>query len=120
MPPDDHVRLRHMLDAAREASSFVLGKQRRALDDDRQLTLSLVKLIEIVGEAASRVTEEGRRARPEIPWRDIVAMRNRLIHGYFDIDLDRVRDTVADDLPPLIAALEVALGEAPGPQLGPA
>jgi uncharacterized protein with HEPN domain len=98
-----------MFDAAREAASFVQGKSRHDLDHDRQLALSLVRLIEVVGEAASRVTAGGRTLCPEVPWRDIVAMRNRLIHGYFSIDLDRVWDTVTDDLPPLINALEAGL-----------
>ena len=99
-----------MLDAGQEAVRFTQGKTRAEFDVDRLLALALVTLIEIVGEAASRVTAESQRAHPDIPWRDIVAMRNRLIHGYFDVDLDRVWDTVTDDLPPLIAHLEAALG----------
>lgn len=75
------------------------------------LTLSLVKSIEIIGEAASTVTPEFRQQYPEIPLRDIVAMRNRLIHVYFDIDLDRVWDTIADDLPGLITQLERVLSK---------
>jgi len=75
------------------------------------LVHSLVRCIEIVGEAAAVVSAEGRRKLPDLPWADIVAMRNRLIHGYFQIDLDRVWDTVTDDLPPLITALREALGE---------
>jgi uncharacterized protein with HEPN domain len=109
MRRDDRLRLRHMLDAGREAVRFTQGKTRGDLDRDRVLALALVKLLEIVGEAASRVTAESQRADPSIPWRDIVAMRNRLIHGYFDVDLDRVWDTVTDDLPPLLAHLEAAL-----------
>jgi uncharacterized protein with HEPN domain len=70
------------------------------------LVLSLVKSIEIVGEAASKVTKESRDSHPEVPWLNIIGMRNRLIHVYFDIDLDRVWDTITDDLPPVIAALE--------------
>jgi len=95
-----------MLDAAREALSFAQGRTRDDLDQDRQLTLALVKSIEIVGEAANRVATEIRSSHPTLPWRDIVAMRNRLIHAYFDVDLDRVWDTVMDDLPPLVAELE--------------
>jgi len=102
----DIVRLRHMLDAAREARSFVEGKARGDLGTNRMLTLSLVKCIEIVGEAAAQVSGPCQEACPDIPWPDIVGMRNRLIHAYFDVDLDRVWDTVADDLPPLIAELE--------------
>jgi len=78
---------------------------RAALDTDRKLTLSLVKSIEIIGETASKISQESRQKYPEIPWANIVAMRNRLIHTYYDIDLDRVWDTVTADLPPLIAEL---------------
>ena len=106
MHVDDDTRLRHMLDAAREAISFVKGKQRRDLDNDRQLALSLVKCIEIVGEAGAHVSDEMRQAHQDIPWRVIVGMRNRLIHGYYEIDLDRVWDTISKNLPPLIAQLE--------------
>jgi uncharacterized protein with HEPN domain len=102
MRRDDAIRVRHMLDAARDALSFVEGKTRDQLSSDRMLTLSLIKSIEIIGEAASTVTSETRDQFSEVPWRDIVAMRNRLIHVYFDIDLDRVWDTITDDLPGLI------------------
>jgi len=106
MPKDDLIRIRHMLEAAREAISFAKGKKRSDLDKDRMLILSLVKSIEIVGEAATHVSKETRKKHPEIPWSNIVAMRNRLIHAYFGIDPDRVWDTVKDDLPPLIAVLK--------------
>ncbi len=95
-----------MLDAACDAIEFTEGRSRGDLGKDRMLALSLVKLIEIVGEAASRVSPKTQAAHPEIPWPDIVGMRNRLIHAYYDIDLDRVWDTVIDDLPPLIEDLE--------------
>ena len=78
MQLDDDTRLHHMLDAARVADAFVRGKTRQDLEENRQLALSLVKCIEIIGEAASKVTEEARSANQEIPWRVIVAMRNRL------------------------------------------
>ena len=106
MPKDDAVRLRHMLDAAQEAVSFIQGKQRSDLYSDRKLALSLVRLIEIIGEAATQITKEFQQAHPNVPWPLIVGMRNRLIHAYFDIDLDRVWDTITDDLPPLIHQLE--------------
>ena len=80
MRKDDIVRLRHMLDAAIEAISFAKNKTRNSLDDDRKLVLSLVKSIEIIGEAAANVTPECREEFSHIPWRDIVSMRNRLIH----------------------------------------
>lgn len=106
MRKDDLIRVRHMLDAACEAMSFVRNRTRTDLDNDRMLTLSIVKSVELIGEAASRVSKESRDSYPKIPWADIIAMRNRLIHVYFDIDLDRVWDTITDDLPPLITALE--------------
>ena len=109
MRKDDEARLRHMLDAAREAQSFVRGKSRKDLDANRMLILALVKDIEIMGEAATQVTREIQRSNPEIPWPDIIGMRHRLIHAYFEINLDILWQTVMTDLPPLIAALERTL-----------
>ena len=114
MRRDDAIRVRHMLDAAREALSFVDGKTRFDLNNNRMLVLSLIKSIEIIGEAAASVTQETRFQYPLIPWRDIVGMRNRLIHVYFDIDLDRVWDTLTDDLPKLIAELEQVIQKEQG------
>jgi len=110
MSNDDLIRLRHMIVSAKEAQSYIVGKKRLDLDRDRMLVHSLVRCIEIIGEAASRVSSLCRSGTPEIPWPDIVSMRNRLIHAYFDINLDLVWDTVVDDLPPLIAALEKVPG----------
>jgi uncharacterized protein with HEPN domain len=98
-----------MLDAARETVTFVAGKTVQDLKSDRILSLALVKCIEIIGEAATKVTDETRAAYPQIPWADIVGMRHRLIHAYFDVDLERVCDTIAVDLPPLIESLEKAI-----------
>jgi uncharacterized protein with HEPN domain len=106
MRKDDSIRLRHMLEAAKEAVCFSRNKTKEDFDNDRMLILSIIKSIEIIGEAASKVTKESQDMHPEIPWKDIVAMRNRLIHVYFDIDIDRVWDTISDDLPPLITVLE--------------
>ena len=100
------MRLRHMFDAAREAIDFGRGKARTDLDDDRLLVLGLLKCIEIVGEAAAHIGPDTKNRYPEIPWADIVGMRNRLVHAYFDIDPDRVWDTLEQDLPPLVATLE--------------
>ena len=109
MRRDDGIRLRHMLDAAREAVSFARGRTRDDLDKDRQLVLAVVKDIEIVGEAATRVSEPTRRRLPELPWERIVGMRNRLVHAYFDINLDIVWKTIGEDLPELISLLEPAI-----------
>src|SRR5689334_11299220 len=109
MIPADRVRLRHMLEAAREAVSFTTGAGRADLDADRMRTLALVKAIEIVGEAAGKVTPETRQELPSLPWQQAISMRNRLIHGYFDIDLDVVWATATMELPRLIADLEATL-----------
>jgi uncharacterized protein with HEPN domain len=105
MPGPDAIRLKHMLDAAEEALAFAAGRSRADLDGDRKLVLALIKLVEIIGEAAAKVSPETRLRHAAIPWEAIVATRNRLIHGYFDINLDIVWDTVTVDLPPLAADL---------------
>jgi uncharacterized protein with HEPN domain len=112
MKDEDLIRIHHMLDAANEAMLFAKRKERRSLDADRMLALSIVKLIEIIGEAASGVSSEFRQRHADIPWQDIVSMRNRLVQAYFDIDLDRVWDTIADDLPRLASDLQRILKEA--------
>ncbi|RMF02349.1 MAG: DUF86 domain-containing protein [Chloroflexi bacterium] len=102
----DLIRIRHMLDAGHEINTFTQGYSREDLTTNRMLALSLVKLIEIIGEAAANVSQAGRETCSEIPWPLIVGMRNRLVHGYFNVDLDRVWDTVTYDLPPLLTELE--------------
>lgn len=111
MPPSDRTRLLHMLDAAREAVTFASGRSVADLARDRLLTLALVKCVEIIGEAASKVSPETRREWDQIPWGDIVGPRNRLIHAYFEIGPERVCDPIASDLRPLIASLERAHGQ---------
>ncbi len=102
-------RLRHMLEHAREAVALVRGKRREDLDSDRLLNLALVRLVEIVGEAAARVPKENWSAYPQIPWAQIVGLRNRLIHGYDAVDFDILWQIVTRDLPHLISALEEIL-----------
>lgn len=96
----------HMLDHAREAMALVQGKTRADLDADRLLNLALVRLLEIIGEAANRIPEEEQARHAEIPWPQIVSLRNRLIHGYDSVDFDILWQIVTEDLPPLIASLE--------------
>jgi uncharacterized protein with HEPN domain len=103
------VRLRHMLDHAREAVAMARGSARGDLDTDRRLNLALVRLLEIVGEAAAHVPPEERVLHPDIPWPEIVGLRNRLIHGYDSVDFDILWQIVTEDLPQLIAALEKTL-----------
>ena len=95
-----------MLDHAREAVWLSHGRSRADLDTDRLLNLSLVRLLEVAGEAANRVPKEIQEGHSEIPWPQIISLRNRLIHGYRSIDLNIVWQIVTVDLLPLVVALE--------------
>jgi len=106
MRTDDEVRLRHMLDAARKAVEFADGRNRADLDRDTQLVFALVKAVEIVGEAGYQVGSETRVQLSGIPWDDMVGMRHRLVHAYFDVNLDILWTTVREDIPRLISELE--------------
>ncbi len=108
---DDTIRMRHMLESAEEAVALIRGKRRADLDTDRLLELALTHLLEIIGEAAARISEETQSRYPQIPWRQIIGLRNRLIHGYDVVDLDILWDIADQDLPSLIAELKAILGE---------
>lgn len=113
MQKGDQIWLRHMLDAAREADLFAQEKTRDDLDGDRLLALALMKCIEIIGEAAANISKECRETIPAVPWKSILGMRNRLVHAYFEIDLDVVWYTTKVSLPPLIQVLEGILTPKP-------
>lgn len=113
MDPSDRIRLQHMLNAANDAISFSNGRTKTDLDTDRMYTLSLVKCIEIIGEAAGRVTSETRQSVPNIPWSDIRGMRNRLIHVYYDVNHEILWQTLKQDVPPLISTLTDVLKQEP-------
>jgi uncharacterized protein with HEPN domain len=98
-----------MLDAARKAREFVTGCERKDLTEDGQLSFALRALIQIIGEAAKKVTVETQSQAPHIQWTAIAGMRNRVIHGYFDVNLEIVWTTVTQDLPSLVTALETLL-----------
>lgn len=102
------MRLLHMLEHSREAIAMLADKSRADLDRDRQLNLALVRLLEIVGEAASKTSPEERLQHPEVPWSEIVGLRNRLIHGYDSVDFDILWQIIRHDLPLLVVALERA------------
>lgn len=109
MSQNDLTRIRHALNAANKAMEFLKGKTSDDLHKDEMLSLALVRLLEVVGEAAVGVSEEFKNQHPQVPWREMIALRNRLIHGYFDINLDIVWNTIIEDLPPLTSALEKLL-----------
>lgn len=109
LPEADRIRIQHMLDAARQATLFIAEMNETQLTEDLKTTFALVKCIEIIGEAAGRVSEPTLAAMPQIPWRIVKAMRNRLVHVYFDVDTQVLWSTVTHDLPPLVRELENAL-----------
>jgi uncharacterized protein with HEPN domain len=105
----DQTRLRHMLDAAREIHGFVEGREKADLWSDRQLALSLVALYQILGEASKNISEELRAEHPQIEWGPMARMRDRIAHGYFDIDYDVIWDTSIQKIPVLMAQIEIIL-----------
>jgi uncharacterized protein with HEPN domain len=88
MKPADRVRLERIRDALMSAIRFTRGRRREDLDHDEMLTFALTRAIEIVGEAATKISTETRDRYPHIPWMDIIGMRHRLVHAYFDVDHD--------------------------------
>ena len=95
-----------MRDHAHEAMTLSRERVRADLDSDRLLSLALVRLLEIVGEAAAGIPPEDRVRYPSIPWTAVVGMRNRLVHGYDSVDLDIVWQIITVDLQPLVEELE--------------
>jgi uncharacterized protein with HEPN domain len=106
MQHDDDVYLGHMLDTARKAVGKARGRSRTEYDGDENLRLALAHLVQVIGEAARRVSRPVREHHAEIPWDDIVGMRSKIVHDYMNVDEDVVWEVVTEDLPPLIAALE--------------
>lgn len=105
MRREDRVLILHMIEEAENVASFIAGRSREDLDQDRMLFHALVRAIEVMGEAASKVSSETRAASPDVPWKTIVAMRNRLIHGYATIDPAVVWATATSDIPSVLPAL---------------
>ena len=108
---DPAIALRQILSHAREAVQLSLGKSRTDLDNDRMLNLALTRLLEIIGEAANRVPEQVQSQYPQLPWLQMIGLRNRLIHGYDQVDFDILWNIIQQDLPGLISQLENILSE---------
>lgn len=106
MKETDIIRLQHILDAAYRIRSFADKRSRDNLDNDEILASALVRQIEIIGEAATKVSNDIREQLPEIPWRSMIGMRNMLIHAYDDVNLDTVWYTIRVSIPKLISELE--------------
>jgi uncharacterized protein with HEPN domain len=110
MSKDDAVYLGHMMEMARKVADKLDGVERSNYDDDENLRLALTHLLQVIGEAASRVSREFRDASPQIEWPAIIGMRQKVVHDYMNVDEDIVWETATRDIPPLISALEPLLG----------
>jgi uncharacterized protein with HEPN domain len=109
MNPHDRVRLRHIAEALDTATGFIEGRNRGDLDTNEMLLFALVRAIEIVGEAASKVTAETRAATPDLPWASIIGMRHRLVHAYVDINRDILWATATEAVPALAERVKTLL-----------
>ena len=108
---DDLTLLRDIIETGRSAIAAIEGKSLAALGVDHVWTLGLVKCLEIVGEAAGRLSANFRARHAGIPWAEIIGMRNRLVHAYFEIDCEQVWKTLTEDLPPLMEELKALLAK---------
>jgi uncharacterized protein with HEPN domain len=102
----DAAYLLDILLAAREAREFSTGLSREQFEDSRLHQHAITKTLEIIGEAAGKISEQTRDAHPDVPWQEIIAMRHRLVHEYARIDRDKVWDVVQNDIPQLIRLVE--------------
>ena len=105
---DDRERLEDILEAIERIEKYA-AKGKDAFDNEELIQVWIIHHVQIIGEAAAQISNESREALPQIPWSDIIAMRNRLIHAYFDINLDILWKTIVEDLPPLISELDKIL-----------
>lgn len=116
IPERDLALLLDMVLAARDALEFVDGMEEAAFMASRLHQNAVIRSLEVIGEAAGKVSSATRTALDHIPWRDIIGMRHRLIHAYNDVEFDSVWNVVTRHLAPLIAALEPLIPAEEGPQ----
>ncbi len=106
MENKDLARLKHMLDSTQAILTFAKGKQRASLDKDLLFQSAVLRQLEIIGEAAGRISDKTKKKFSSIPWKELVGLRNRLIHAYFDVDHDVIWKTIRVYLPPFHELLQ--------------
>ena len=106
MAKDDWVYVGYILDQAEKALDLVLGKEKSQFDSDLTLRLSLTHLLQIIGEAARKISEEFKQQYPQIPWKEMIGMRHKVVHDYMDVDEEIVLLTVKQRLPGLVEELK--------------
>lgn len=110
---EDRIRLTHMVESASRAVRISSGLTAASLAADEVRMLAVVKSIEVIGEASTKISEATQQRLPAIDWQGVRQMRNRMIHGYDTIDPARVWDALSIDVPPLIVEIEQALAAWP-------
>lgn len=105
----DFEYLQHILDSCTSILKWNEGMQLEAFIADEKLVSAVVRKLEIIGEASTRISPDFKKANPEIPWREMKAMRNKLIHEYDNVNLRAVFSTVCNDLPSLRHQIETFL-----------
>jgi uncharacterized protein with HEPN domain len=103
MPRDESVYLRHMLDAIARIETYLQGIDEAHFLQQSLIQDGVIRQLEVIGEAVKRLSEELKARHSHVPWQDIAGMRDKLIHGYFGVDLEKVWLTAQDDLPILKA-----------------
>ena len=103
---EDRIRIRHMLEASQKIMKFFQKKTRQEFENDEVLVLAVVRLLEIVGEAARKISSEITQEFSQITWKGIIGTRDRLIHGYFNVDMNVIWNIIENDIPYLITELE--------------
>ena len=106
MRAEDKILIMHMIESAQSAQEFLSDKKYQNLQNDKQLAFAVVRALEILGEAASQITQELREKYPHVQWRNIVSMRNKLIHAYFDINYKIIWSSLKEDIPRLLQKLK--------------
>jgi uncharacterized protein with HEPN domain len=106
MKKDDSVYLKHILDAISRIKEYTQDIKYENFIDNYLIQDGVIRQIEIIGEATKRLSKEIKEKHPEIPWKDMAGMRDKLIHDYLGVDIDAVWDTVEEDIPDLKNRLE--------------
>ena len=111
MKKDDSVYIGHMLDLARKAVEKTEGIDKEDYDANEDIRMVIAHLVQMIGEAANRVTADSKAAHPGIPWKQIIGVRHRIVHDYMDVDYDVLWEIAISDLPPLVKQLASIVGE---------